>query len=153
MSKSIQAAAASMIRKQLKANGIKAKVRSSSASMMTAVDVDVFDMMPATVKKIKEYVSQFQYGHFDGMQDMYEYSNRNKDIPQVKYASVNVEYSDELLQDAWDYTRNYYGWNDVPSKYNGANLANDLGRYFYNVLSGQNGNFWASRKPRIRKSS
>ena len=150
MSKSTQAQAAAMIRKHLKANGIQAKVRSSSASMMTAVDVDVIDLLPATVEQIKQYVGQFQYGHFDGMQDLYEYSSRRDDIPQVKYATVNVSHSDEMIQAAWDYTREYYGWSDAPDQYSGANVTYEQQTCMYQVLSGQSGHFWTDRKPRQR---
>ena len=40
-------------------------------------------------EKAKAIVDTFQYGHFDGMTDMYEYSKVREDIPQVKYAFVD----------------------------------------------------------------
>ena len=37
----------------------------------------------------EKIVSKYQYGHFDGMNDIYEYSNSREDIPQAKYIHVN----------------------------------------------------------------
>jgi hypothetical protein len=42
-------------------------------------------------ERIQEIVKQFEYGHFDGMNDIYVYSNSRDDIPQVKFASVYRE--------------------------------------------------------------
>lgn len=44
---------------------------------------------------IYKLVSKFQYGHFDGMTDMYEYSNTRSDIPQSKYVHCTREYKTE----------------------------------------------------------
>lgn len=45
-----------------------------------------------TSDEVDKLVSKFQYGHFDGMTDMYEYSNDRKDINQAKYVSCQREY-------------------------------------------------------------
>lgn len=43
--------------------------------------------------KVKTLISKYQYGHFDGMTDMYEFSNV-KSIPQVKYLQYRRYVSD-----------------------------------------------------------
>ncbi len=87
--KSSQAAAAAMIRKELKKHGIKATVRSSSFAGGTSVDVTVSNLAPWVRREVEAFVGQFEYGHFDGMYDIYEYSNCRDDIPQVKFVFVN----------------------------------------------------------------
>lgn len=96
--KSVQAQASTMIRKYLKANfaQYKFQVKSSSASMMTALNVYCENINPTHLKQIEEYVALFQYGKFDGMTDSYDYTNCNDDLPQVKYASVSCKYSKDL---------------------------------------------------------
>lgn len=130
-----------MIRKALKEHGIKASVRSRSASMMTAIDVTIQqDILPATRKEIEAYVGRFQYGHFDGMTDMYEYSNRDDDLPQVKYTSVRVEYSDELKAAVADYVEQKYA--DL-SKWDRENIE------YRTLIGSENAEFWTSRKARV----
>ena len=116
--------------------------------MMTAVDVNLTDVSPATRRAIEAYVRQFQYGHFDGMIDLYEYSNQRDDIPQVKFAQVHVEYSPELRAEAEAHCSGYWtDWqglgeldrNDLVYR----TLRND-GRYTEGYR------FWQARKPRVR---
>jgi hypothetical protein len=40
-------------------------------------------------------VGKYQYGHFDGMQDMYINSNSRDDLPQSKYVKTGRKMSDE----------------------------------------------------------
>jgi len=128
---STHAAAAKMIRAELKRHGIRARVTSKSYAGGNSVDVHLTDELPATIAKVQEYVNQFQYGRFDGMQDLYEYTNRNSDLPQVKYAFVHVRYSDEIRKAAEAEAERM----QLPDA--------------WLVLSGRIGNFWTSRKPRI----
>ncbi len=105
---STHAQAAKLIRTELKKHGIKASVRSSSFAGGNSLTVSVTDLAPWTLAAIKTFCRQFQYGHFDGMTDCYEYSNDRKDIPQVKYVSVDHQFSDEIKQQAWTFLRNTY---------------------------------------------
>lgn len=102
------AAAAKQIRVWLKAQGIKARVNSEGYSMGSSVRIEIYDQPPEVVEKVNAFAKQYQYGHFDGMQDLYEYSNSRKDIPQAKYVSVRNELSDELKQEIWDFAMAYY---------------------------------------------
>lgn len=94
--KSTHAAAAQAIRQDLKKAfpGVKFKVRSSSFSMGNSVDVDWID--GPTRDEVNRIIGRYQYGHFDGMQDLYEYSNRRNDLPQAKYVSGNRSMSEAV---------------------------------------------------------
>lgn len=149
------AAAAKMIRTELKKHGIKATVRAKAYAGGESITVTLNNELPATYKAIEAYCSRFQYGHFDGMQDLYEYSNHSDDLPKVKYVFVNNEYSDELRQAAWDHLRRtMQDFQDAPAEWQHAGqvrCGNSWGNeWIYKVLNGtQSMGFWASRKPRV----
>lgn len=104
-----QAQAAKMIRKELKAEfpDVKFSVRSRSASMMNAVDIDWTD--GPTRHDVESIVGKYQYGHFDGMIDCYEYSNRRDDIPQVKFVQCHRQISDETRRQALERIADKFG--------------------------------------------
>ena len=138
--KSNHAAAAAMIRAELKRRGFKCSVTSESYSMGNSVRVRIVgDLMPATVKAINAYCDQFQYGHFDGMIDCYEYSNRRDDLPQSKYVHVEIEYSEAIKSEVKAYLANIGNMED----YERRNLE-------WPVLNGSWGSFWTKRKPHVR---
>ena len=127
--------------------------------MGNSVTVSVNDMPPWTIKEIEKFTGKFKSGHFDGMTDMYEYSNNDSSIPQTKYLSVNNEFSDELKQEAWQFVLNSFGgFSDAPMLYK------DAGSYYsdkwqeygsniiYRVLNGSYGyeDFWKSKKPHLK---
>lgn len=120
MSKEISshAGAAKMIRQFMKANGISGSVRSKSYSMGSSINVDVQDLPPPVYKMLSDYVSQFEYGHFNGMEDIYEISNSRDDIPQVKYAFVNNRMSDALGEEIYQFMKGYYsGMEGSPASF------------------------------------
>lgn len=94
--KTTHAAAAQAIRQDLKKAfpGVKFRVRSSSFSMGNSVDVDWTD--GPTRDEVNRIIGRYQYGHFDGMQDLYESSNRRNDLPQAKYVSGNRSMSEAV---------------------------------------------------------
>ena len=136
------ASAAKMIRKHLKELGIKATVRASSGSMTSSVNVDVEEVLPATFTLIKEFCAQFEMGHFDGMTDMYEYSNIDDDRPQVKFVFVHHVYTDETKQAATDYI----------DAINGIEY-NEKDRYVSMALNGSWGDFYESREYHARQTA
>ena len=155
------AKAAAMIRSHLKQHRIRARVRSKTYSMGSSVDVDITDQLPETVKQVKAYCSQFQYGHFDGMQDLYEYSNSRDDIPQAKHVFVNAKYSAPFWEEAYQWLRATMGdYQNAPATYDEAKNLFISGNYsvsddVWRVLNGtywngQDGGFWSARKPRIK---
>ena len=87
------ARAAKAIREELKKAypDIKFSVRSSSASMCSAVDIETRHKFSyEQQREIYKLLKRFEMGSFDGMTDCYDYDNVNNDIPQVKYISVQV---------------------------------------------------------------
>ncbi len=92
---------AKAIKKELKKAfpTIKFSVKSSNFSMGDSVDIS-WNLGPHT-DQVDKIVNKYQYGHFDGMTDYYEYSNKRDDIPQAKYVSTQRRYQtqEEIDQD------------------------------------------------------
>lgn len=72
---------------------IKFSVTSENFSGGNAVNVHYVDGV--SKEKVEAITRKYQYGHFNGMIDSYEYSNTREDIPQVKWVSVVREFSKE----------------------------------------------------------
>ncbi len=116
-----QARAAAEIRRILKTAGIKATVKSRGFSGGDAVDVGLIDADPETVKRARLIAAPYQYGHFDGMTDSYEYSNNRSDVPQSKYVHSSVSMSPEMEQRVFDFIRGYFADADkLPELYRDA---------------------------------
>lgn len=79
--------------------------------MGDSVNVEFTDVSPKIYKEIESELSKYQYGHFDGMQDLYEYSNSRDDIPQTKYLFIENRFSDETRQKAYEFLRVEYPAN------------------------------------------
>jgi hypothetical protein len=138
--KSNHAAAAAMIRANLKKHGIKATVHSKDFAGGNSIDVRIAqDLTPAALKEINAYCGQFEYGSFDGMEDIYRYTNHRDDLPQVKYLHVYVDYSDAIRAEAAAYIANIEGLNEY-----------ERDRYNWMALCGSWGDFWTDRKPHVR---
>jgi hypothetical protein len=125
------AAAAKMIRQHLKAAGIVATVRASTASMTSSVNVDVAEVLPATFALIKEFCERFCYE-----------TNRNDSLPQVRFVFVRREFSDATKQAAADYVDSFKTLAD--------RMAFDKRELVFQALNGTWGSFWSDRKPRVR---
>jgi hypothetical protein len=150
------AKAAAMIRKEMKANGIKGAVRSSNYAGGSSVRISITNELPATKAALELFASKFKMGHFDGMTDMYEYSNTNADLPQVSFVFVKNDISDEVMQEAWDLTRTCMeGFEDAPESHKEAwsftSKIGDGGSDFLRQTLSDNDplSFWFNRKPRI----
>ncbi len=54
-----------------------------------------------TTKQVNDIVDKYQYGYFNAMNDIYEYSNTRADIPQVQfvvsYQTISGKYDQEIL--------------------------------------------------------
>ena len=110
--------AAKLIRAELKAHSITANVRASTASMTSSVNVTIYAQAPWVKAAVETFANKFQYGHFDGMTDMYEYSNTNDDLPQVKFVFVNNEFDADDMQRAFDFLRNNFaGYENFKGTY------------------------------------
>jgi hypothetical protein len=108
-SPSPHAAAAAAIRRELKASfpDTSFSVRSSVFSGGDSVDIAWTD--GPSLKAVNALVGKYQEGHFDGMQDLYEYSNSRSDLPQVKYVMPQREISYELASKVADELNEKYG--------------------------------------------
>ena len=122
--KTIAVQCAKEIRKDLKENfeGIKFSVRSESFSLGNAVRISWFD--GPLLKDVEALLEKYQYGHFDSMQDIYEYSNVIKGLPQVKYLLCERSMSNETRQNV--YAGAEKAFNNMPD---------DTKRYLFDVDS------------------
>lgn len=102
---STHAEAAKMMKRELnkKFSCTKFKVKSDSFSGGTSIHVE-WDNGP-TNEKVEEIVSKYQYGHFDGMTDCYEYSNKNSHLPQVKYVQTRRNYTNEIVLSEFEFLK------------------------------------------------
>lgn len=134
-----QAMAAKEIRAYMKANGIVGSVRSESFSMGDSVNVSVVDLMPAAYKALSEFARKFQYGSFNGMEDIYEYDNYVSGAAQSKYVFVGNEMSNEMAQNIYEYACGYFaGMENAPASYKDAyNFRNEnFGKYAGDLVRG-----------------
>lgn len=86
---------AAQIKEELKGafKGVKFSVTSDNFSMGDSVHISWED--GPTAEMVEGVTDKYQYGHFDGMTDMYESSNTRDDIYQSKYVSAHRKQSEE----------------------------------------------------------
>ena len=112
---------AKTIKADLKKLGITATVSSKSYSGGNSVRVEVNNLHPQDFETIKKMFSKYEYGHFDGMDDCYYYSNVIKNMPQTKYLFIENHWTDDVCQKAYDEIKaNYVGFENAPEKYDDA---------------------------------
>jgi len=58
-------------------------------------------------QEIDSFAKQFQYGTFNGMIDLYEYTNK-EDYPQVKFVTISRNISEGIYNKAFHFAKNYY---------------------------------------------
>lgn len=111
--KSTVAQCAALIRNELKANfpQTKFRVTSSNYSMGDSVNVSWID--GAAHEEVEQLLAKYQYGRFNGMEDIYESTNRRDDIAQTKYLFCDRKVSDEIylakfeeMKKTWNILRN-----------------------------------------------
>lgn len=136
--KSEHAQAAAMMKKHLQGMGLKASAKSDSFSMGNSVHITVLtpNLTPTRRAEIKTYCNRFQYGHFNSMEDIYEYSNKTSDLPQSKYVSVEFTQSDAMRETIKEYVAKIDGINEY-----------ERDRYEYMVWMGSWGDFWDTWAP------
>jgi len=127
--RSAPAQAAAAIRKELKKNGIVARVTSKIYSMGSNVDVEVTDQTPAAIKQIQAFCDAYAWDN-----------NKGSDLPQARFVFVNNNKSDEMRADLVQYI----------GASSSIELGFDIHVTVHQVFTGFiKSNFWASRKPRI----
>ena len=120
--KTTAALCAADIRKELKKEfpDIKFTIKSQSYSGGNSVRISWFDGPPSVV--VREFTDKYQYGNFNGMEDIYEYSNNRTDLPhQVKYVFASSEISPARYEAVKNQIAEAYGcdvndWEDVKKK-------------------------------------
>jgi hypothetical protein len=95
--------------------------------MGNSVTVTVTDVPYPKLEEIRGKFAKYQYGSFNGMEDIYEMDNTRDDIPQTKYLSIDSNYTDELRQEAWEWFRTNEQIEDAPE-----NQA-DLNNYYEDI--------------------
>ena len=96
------AAAAKAVRAFMKKQGIKGSVKAARAAGTSSLRVSLTNGTPTDTATVTEFAKQYQYGHFDGMNDSYEFSNCVEGLPQVKYVFVEAVFDLETKQKALD---------------------------------------------------
>ena len=120
---SSHAGAAKLIRQELKALGIPARVTSKTYAGGCSIRVSMIDQ-PVTIREqVIKLCDKYEYGTFDGMTDCYNIDNRRDDIPQVKYLFVDNAISNAKRQEVWDNLRVRWGLDAFPASY--AKAANE----------------------------
>lgn len=142
-----QAQVAKICRQYVKSLGLEVNATSDSFSMGNSVDVRVVNATGEQRDMINSELKQYQYGHFDGMNDMYENSNYRNDIPQTKYLHIHYSYSTDFEQAAYEWSKQHAMASDeaaqLPEHYIDADknfrLFNDfLSSVVYRTLNGSN---------------
>ena len=100
MTRQLTAAAlcAKAIRTELKKEFPKTKFSVTSENFAGGNAVRIAWTDGPTGEQIEKYTNKYQYGHFDGMIDCYEYSNNRDDIPQAKYITTRRELAGETTR-------------------------------------------------------
>lgn len=94
------------IKKFMNKAGIPCEVRSSRFSGGDSVDVETTDLKYETEKKLAELLEPFfSGGHFDGMNDIYEYAHGKDDRPTTKYFFYQNHLSEELENEIETYLK------------------------------------------------
>lgn len=88
---------AKAIRTELKSTfpNVKFSVTSESFSMGNAVRISWTDGPKSS--DVDSVTNKFCYGHFDGMNDMYEISNSIEGLPQVKFVTTSRDMSSPVM--------------------------------------------------------
>lgn len=105
------AAAAKCIRQDLKRHFPNTKFRVTTKSYSGGDHVRIRWTDGPTDRQVSALVSRYEYGHFDGMDDMYHYSNRRDDIPQTKYLFTERRHSVAEIERVVSEVNKTYGYN------------------------------------------
>ncbi len=123
--KSCAANCASAIREELKKvfPNVKFAVKSSNFAGGDSVNI-TWENGPIA-KDVEKITNKYQSGHFDGMTDMYEYSNSREDLPQSKYVQTRREISEDVNSVVFEALKEVFA-EDTPS--------DELKRYAYKII-------------------
>jgi len=89
---------AKAIRAELKKAFPSTKFRVRSSNFAGGDSVDINWVNGPTGDSVEEITAKYQYGHFDGMYDIYEYSNNIEGLPQAKFVSASRTLTEEVRE-------------------------------------------------------
>lgn len=107
------AQAAKAIKQELKSvfPDINFSVKSSNFSMGDSVNISWTDG-PST-DEVENITGKYQYGSFNGMEDIYENTNNRNDIPQSKYVSCSRHFEEiEKVREEFNRITNANSWDN-----------------------------------------
>jgi hypothetical protein len=143
------AQAAANLRKELKAkfSNIKFRVTSENYSGGSSLTVYAQDIEPITAAMIESLTNKYQYGYFDSMNDIYEYSNRNDELPQVKYTFFENKMSDATREQIKALIKKEFGIESDSLQEWQAKLGQDESTAIWRVYNGSSNliNYWETR--------
>jgi len=87
-----------LLKAKAKSLGLEVRASSKNFSGGNSVDIKVLKGSDKSFNELKEYSSQFKQGKFDGMNDIYEYTNSRDDIPQTKYLFIDDDRAVQILK-------------------------------------------------------
>lgn len=91
---STAARCAKAIREELKKEFPGTKFRVTCQNYSMGNNVNVYWTDGPAGKTVKSLLSKYEYGSFNPMEDIYEYSNTREDIPQTKFLFCNRSMTD-----------------------------------------------------------
>lgn len=126
--KSCSANCASAIREELKTNFPNVKFSVKSSNFAGGDSVHIGWTEGPTTLEVSAFTSKYQYGRFDGMTDMYEYSNSIENLPQSKYVQTQRAINPETTQIVF---------NKLRESFTDDTEDHELQRYTHSILSKQ----------------
>ncbi|NWJ46501.1 MAG: hypothetical protein HXX08_11530 [Chloroflexi bacterium] len=115
---STAAQAAKLIRADMKSEypDLKVRVTCHNFAGGDSITVEFYDQPPEVEEAIKKLLHKYEFGHFDGMTDMYEYSNWNDALPQTKYLHIDNNRSPEMDAKLEAFALSLYGEDSPQTK-------------------------------------
>ena len=99
---STKAQVSKIIRKELKARNIQAKVSSSSGSLTDCVYIYTNDLSPAAIESLENFVEDYRADSYDALADYHDVKPNPKNLPRVTYIIIKNELSAETMQRAYE---------------------------------------------------
>jgi hypothetical protein len=108
----IHAETAKAIRKELKLAFPLVKFSVTSDRFAGGNSVHINWTNGPTSGQVQDLTWKYQYGNFNGMEDIYEYTNSRNDIPQVKYVQWSRNLSESIQEECFKELQKSHKWFD-----------------------------------------
>lgn len=99
---STKAQVSKIIRKELKARNIQAKVSSSSGMLTDCVYIYTNDLSPAAIESLENFVEDYRADSYDALADYHDVKPNPQNLPRVTYIIIQNELSAETMQRAYE---------------------------------------------------